>query len=436
MRSWFMKMPGSRVKEASRQLAAVVVLALMGAFGPAGSGYLYAGPATGEPGPDGSAFFNPAAAATQPHSVPEAGGPMAAGEPDLPILRDSVQQAAYRGDTAAMRRLLEQLEGRIELAVDQAARQPGAETGAAAHGACEEAGMDRDVAGAADGEIGTAITEAVLLRYYKGFLHFNMAVQYRHGSEDGQAGQDPQDSEHHVDRAIELLERTVELAPGFADGHALLAASYAEKARGGVLSAMRYGLRHQRALGRAVDAGPDNIRVRLMQALSRYHRPSAIGGSEEQGLEKMLQMAREWEEQGMPGAGTSEGRPPEAGPCEGSSPEAGSFGGRSPGAGSPQAGQTEAGSPGAGGLEANELAADDPQAPAPAASNGGAPAQSLAPDACPSWGVADLYAWIAYAYEQKGRMDEAGRWAGKALQVEPAFERARQIHERVRGESR
>lgn len=111
-----------------------------------------------------------------------------------------------------------------------------------------------------------------LAHYYVGLSSSRLANL----SEDGAL--------EHVDDAITHLERVVELRPGWAEGHALLASVYGRKAGLRPMAGMVLGPRTSAAMERAQELAPNNPRVVFLKASSKYFRPRMWGGNKAEGL--------------------------------------------------------------------------------------------------------------------------------------------------------
>jgi len=89
----------------------------------------------------------------------------------------------------------------------------------------------------------------------------------------------------HLDEAVRLLEKTIELKPDFAEAHALLSAVYGMKATG-IISGMKYGPKADKQIKIAREQSPENPRITLIDGISLYYKPGMFGGSVEKAAEQ------------------------------------------------------------------------------------------------------------------------------------------------------
>lgn len=110
--------------------------------------------------------------------------------------------------------------------------------------------------------------------YYAGLVGYRLLPL--HGDADAQ--------HEALDTAIAALREAVEEAPQMADAHALLSALYGWKIGKQWYKAPVLGPKAGRAMQRAEDLAPQNPRVVLLAAISRYQRPALFGGDKQAAL--------------------------------------------------------------------------------------------------------------------------------------------------------
>lgn len=124
----------------------------------------------------------------------------------------------------------------------------------------------------------TAFPEDALLNHYAGYALYCLA---------GRTMETDTDASHALlEEAESFLDRSVEIEP-IAESYALLAAAIGMRIDGPV-SGMRLGMRSGAAMSRAMELGPDNPRVRLLEGISAFHTPKMFGGGHENALKQFL----------------------------------------------------------------------------------------------------------------------------------------------------
>lgn len=105
-------------------------------------------------------------------------------------------------------------------------------------------------------------------RYWLGVSHFHRMLYFQHHvlakSMEGQAATERE-------AAIQTFEQLVASSPNHAEAHALLGTLLGMKIQGGMFRAMRYGPALQRHQKSALQAGPNNPRVRYLSGVGLFH---------------------------------------------------------------------------------------------------------------------------------------------------------------------
>jgi tetratricopeptide (TPR) repeat protein len=147
----------------------------------------------------------------------------------------------------------------------------------------------------------TALGEDGLLVYHMGEAHYRLATLL--------FGAEPDSAAFHLERAAELLGRSVELQP-LAEAHALLSTVLGMQIGSNPLKGMILGPRSGRELDRALALGPENPRVWLVKGSSELNKPKLFGGGAEPAVESLRQATalfdRDDPEPGLPRWGRAE----------------------------------------------------------------------------------------------------------------------------------
>jgi len=140
--------------------------------------------------------------------------------------------------------------------------------------------------------VASASDEAVWAHYYAGLANYRIASLFLDSNDDR--------ADTHLDDALSHLQRAVDIDAELAEAHALLGTLYGLKARGGMLSGMRYGPKSDGAMKRAQSLAPDNPRVILLQAISLLNKPSRWGGDREEAMAELQRAIRQFETASAP----------------------------------------------------------------------------------------------------------------------------------------
>jgi tetratricopeptide (TPR) repeat protein len=103
-----------------------------------------------------------------------------------------------------------------------------------------------------------------------------------------------------LDDALDHLKRAVDNQSDLAEAHALLGTVYGLKARGGMISGMRYGPKADGAMERARSLAPNNPRVLLLNAISLLNKPSRWGGDREKAVAELQRALQQFEATSAP----------------------------------------------------------------------------------------------------------------------------------------
>ena len=110
--------------------------------------------------------------------------------------------------------------------------------------------------------------ESATCHYWLGTAHFHRMLQLQN-RDSGQANLGA--SEAEMQKAIEALEATIEIAPHHAEAHAILGTLYGMKIDGSFLRAIRYGPTVQNHQKQAIEHGAKNPRVHYLLGTGLFH---------------------------------------------------------------------------------------------------------------------------------------------------------------------
>ena len=97
------------------------------------------------------------------------------------------------------------------------------------------------------------------------------------------------------DRAIQHLEKAIQIDKENAEAMALVSSAYGRKIGLNPMLGMELGPRASESLDKAKKLAPENPRVALLNALNTYHTPPMWGGSKERALEELEKTAKLFE---------------------------------------------------------------------------------------------------------------------------------------------
>lgn len=140
--------------------------------------------------------------------------------------------------------------------------------------------------------IAAASDEAVWPHYYAGLANYRIASLFLDSDDDR--------ADAHLDDALDHLKRAVDNQSDLAEAHALLGTVYGLKARGGMISGMRYGPKADGAMERARSLAPNNPRVLLLNAISLLNKPSRWGGDREKAVAELQRALQQFEATSAP----------------------------------------------------------------------------------------------------------------------------------------
>lgn len=89
----------------------------------------------------------------------------------------------------------------------------------------------------------------------------------------------------HLEATVDHLKKAIEIDPEAAEAHALLSSAYGRQIALSPVKTMILGPRIGKVLKKAMQLAPDNPRVVLTAAVSKFNTPKAFGGSKEEGLQ-------------------------------------------------------------------------------------------------------------------------------------------------------
>jgi tetratricopeptide (TPR) repeat protein len=152
--------------------------------------------------------------------------------------------------------------------------------------------------------IAAASDDAVWPHYYAGLANYRIASLFLDSDDDR--------ADAHLDDALDHLKRAVDNQSDLAEAHALLGTVYGLKARGGMISGMRYGPKADGAMERARSLAPNNPRVILLNAVSLLNKPSRWGGDRERAMTELQRALQQFETASAP----EDGRAPQWGQAD------------------------------------------------------------------------------------------------------------------------
>ena len=135
--------------------------------------------------------------------------------------------------------------------------------------------------------IAAASDQPTWAHYYAGLANYRIASRFLDRNADR--------ADTHLDDALNHLQRAVDIQSDLAEAHALLGTVYGLKARGGMLSGMRFGPKADGAMERALSLAPDNPRVILLNAVSLLNKPSQWGGDRKKAVSELERAIQQFE---------------------------------------------------------------------------------------------------------------------------------------------
>lgn len=121
-----------------------------------------------------------------------------------------------------------------------------------------------------------------LAHYYMGYAAYRLSTQFEEVNDD--------QKKKYLNEAQKQFEKTIEVDPSFAEGHAMLGSVYGMKAAG-FFSGMKYGPKSNNAIEKALEIGTDNPRVHMINAIGLLNKPSMFGGSTEGAIKEFKKAA-------------------------------------------------------------------------------------------------------------------------------------------------
>lgn len=120
--------------------------------------------------------------------------------------------------------------------------------------------------------------DGALPAYYRAYVHYRLAEM---------APDDKKSAKQHLNDCIELLNPVHDAQPEFAAATALLGSCYGASAGYYRLRAMTRGIKAGGLMEAALEKGPDNPQVVLMDGVNDYNRPEKFGGDKDRALVKL-----------------------------------------------------------------------------------------------------------------------------------------------------
>ncbi len=138
----------------------------------------------------------------------------------------------------------------------------------------------------------TAKQHETLARYYIAYCDYRYVTAYAQRENSGN-----DQSEKYLDDAITHLEAAIKANSKFAEAHALLGSCYGQKIGKNSMLGMTLGPKSGAAFYKALQLEPDNPRILMLEAISKFFTPSMFGGDKDLALAGFKRSAEIFEEQ-------------------------------------------------------------------------------------------------------------------------------------------
>ncbi len=122
-------------------------------------------------------------------------------------------------------------------------------------------------------------SRAALVHYYVAYCDYRYVTAYAR-----RLNQPAETIDKYLDDAITHLEKAVQIEPKFAEAHALLGSCYGQKIAGNPMLGMTHGPKASAEIGTALRLEPENPRVIMLDAISKYYTPPMFGGDRDLAL--------------------------------------------------------------------------------------------------------------------------------------------------------
>ncbi|MGH7490865.1 MAG: tetratricopeptide repeat protein [bacterium] len=118
-----------------------------------------------------------------------------------------------------------------------------------------------------------------LVHYYIAYCDYRYVTAYAR-----RQNQPAETIDKYLEEAIAHLEKAVESNAKSAEAHALLASCYGQKIGGNPMLGMTLGPKSSAEIGTALRLEPENPRVVMLDAISKYYTPAMFGGDRDLAL--------------------------------------------------------------------------------------------------------------------------------------------------------
>ncbi len=138
----------------------------------------------------------------------------------------------------------------------------------------------------------TAKQHETLAHYYLAYCDYRYVTAYAQRENSGK-----DQSEKYLDDAITHLEVAIKANDKFAEAHALLASCYGQKIGKNSMLGMMLGPKSGASMYTALKLEPENPRILMLDAISKYFTPAMFGGDKDLALAGFKRSAEIFEKQ-------------------------------------------------------------------------------------------------------------------------------------------
>lgn len=126
-------------------------------------------------------------------------------------------------------------------------------------------------------------SDAELADYYLAYTHFRLGTLI--------GASDKKQAKKHLNRCIDILKPIVNANPEDAEVVGLQSTCYGSSTAFYMLRAAGRGMNANKFMKQALEADPENPRVLMLDGISLYARPKALGGDKDKALERFTAAA-------------------------------------------------------------------------------------------------------------------------------------------------